>query len=151
MKCSTASVILLFYIVNSSVGVKRKKYGYPVDKCILLSTGTVFWPADWTTECKSIPICTSGYRLHKEMLGSLRACCCKLKRIELCPDCDMTNATEKSFSEWSDLNMSQNGPLDGKCENGMLKRIFFGEPNQLDKCCCEPRDSPFMFDFENFK
>lgn len=141
----TVIIIFIFCIANSSAGIKKKKYGFLADKCILLSTGDVFWPSDWRTECNAIPICLSGYTLHKTMLGNLRACCCQLKRVELCPDCDMTKT--RSFYEWINLNMSRNGPPDGKCENGKLKRIFFGGPNQLDKCCCEARNSPFMFKY----
>lgn len=144
----TVSIIILFCISNAIAGVRKKKYGFLADKCLLLSTGDVFWPSDWTAECNAVPICTSGYTVYKAILGDLRACCCQLKKINFCPDCDMTNAKTQPFAEWIDLNMNRNGPPDGKCESGMLKRIFIGGPKQLDKCCCEPKNSPFIYNFK---
>jgi hypothetical protein len=141
------NVVLLWCLV--SVIDARKKCGFVAEKCVLLSSGKVWWPSDWTTQCSQAPICPSGYRLHKQMLGKLRACCCIIKHLNTCPDCDMSqHFTRESFHEWIELNANRNGPQDGICRPGMMKRIFFGEPGTLDKCCCEPKDSPFIYQLE---
>jgi hypothetical protein len=145
----TVNIVLLLCVVNSITAVKRKKCGILVDKCELLTSGKVFWSQDYATECNHIPICPSGYRLHKQMLGKLRACCCVLKHLSNCPDCDMTKyTTRQSFFEWIEMHLDRNGPQDGLCAAGLMKRIFFGGPKRLDKCCCEPRDSPFIYQYE---
>lgn len=138
--------ILLLICVAKTV-IARKKCGILAERCQLLTNGDLFWPSDWTTECNPIPICPKGYALHKEMVGNLSACCCKVKRMSDCPDCDMTDAREESFTEWIDLHLERNGPPDGICPNTKVKRIFFGGFNQLDKCCCEPKNSPFTNKF----
>lgn len=144
MKCLVN--ILLFICVTKTV-VGMKKCGILADTCQLLNNGEVFWPLDWNIQCNRIPLCPKGYALHKEILGDLRVCCCKVKRIHRCPDCDMSNVDNQSFSEWIDLNLEKNAPADGICDENMVKRIFLGRSNQLDKCCCEPKNSPFANKF----
>lgn len=137
-------LVLCILAVLAVVEGSRMKCGSLQEKCVLLSTGKLFWPSDWTTPCSLTPMCPSGYTLKKQMLGNLRACCCMLKNVQECPDCDMTGAGELSFFEWFDVHMQRNGPPDGTCPSGKFKRIFFGGPQQLDKCCCEPRNSPYL-------
>jgi hypothetical protein len=63
-----------------------------------------------------------------------------------CPDCDMSMARKQTFSEWIDHHLEMDGPPEGLCKNGKLKRIFIpNEDGKQDKCCCEPRNSPFIF------
>lgn len=135
------NIFLLICVAKTAVAVR--KCGIIADRCQLLTNGDMYWPPEFDKECSSIPICPRGYRLHREMIGDLPACCCKVKRIDYCPDCDMANANKMTFSEWIDLHLARNGPGDGLCEDSKVKRIFFGDFNQLDKCCCEPRNSPF--------
>lgn len=48
------TILLLLCLVKSNIA--RKRCGVVADKCITLSTGTVYWPSDWTAECSSVPI-----------------------------------------------------------------------------------------------
>lgn len=134
------NVLALLCIIKSTTGIM--KCGVLAPKCVTLSSGKVYWSSNWTAECSSIPICPNGYRLQKQMIGSLRACCCVLKRMEDCPLCDMLKVNQQTFNEWIDMHLKQNGPPDGKCSDGTLKRIFYGK--KLDKCCCEPENSPYL-------
>ena len=140
-------VNILMLICAVKAVIAMKKCGILEDRCQLLTNGDMFWPSDYDRECSAIPICPKGFALHKEIIGNLRACCCKVKRISDCPDCDMTITEKEKFSEWIDLHIERNGPPDGLCSNNKVKRIFFGGFNQLDKCCCEPKDSPFTYMF----
>lgn len=126
----------------------RKKCGIKAENCLLLSTGKVFWPSDWTENCSATPICPVGYVLEKKMIGRTRACCCALKRIEQCAFCDMSLVGQQTFFNWIESHLLKNGPADGSCPGTHVKRIFFGGPNQLNKCCCEPKDSPYLSEFE---
>ncbi|CRK95609.1 CLUMA_CG009068, isoform A [Clunio marinus] len=145
MKFKLAYIILFLSIVLPTVlGKKSSKCGIIADKCMLLSTGKIFWPSNWDKNCSSIPICPAGYRLHKEKLGDIRACCCLLTKIVECPDCEMPKNKNVTFEKWVKLHLDKNGPQDGKCSDGKMKRIFFADADQLDKCCCESKDSPFI-------
>jgi hypothetical protein len=58
----------------------------------------------------------------------------------------MSMARKQTFSEWIDQHLEMDGPPEGLCKNGKLKRIFIpNEDGKQDKCCCEPRNSPFIF------
>jgi len=139
------NILILLCAATSISAIKRRRCGVVVDKCQLLTNGRVFWPLDWKKECHATPICQPGYKLHKQVVGRLRSCCCVLKKIEYCPDCDMSDVEHQSFFEWIAVHLQRNGPADGKCPDHKWKRIFNGEgPNQLDKCCCEPKDTPFV-------
>lgn len=125
----------------------KYKCGMATEKCQILSNGKVFWPKDFNKTCPLAPLCSPDYRLHKVRLGNLRACCCRYKTIEICPDCVM-KTRDFNFSEWIDFHLSKNftGPPEGKCSNGKVKRIFIpNEKGKADKCCCEPRTSPYIF------
>lgn len=138
MKQSVHYILLLLCVASTITSAKRKKCGFVADKCVLLANGNVFWPLNWKAECSSAPICPRGYSLHHHMLGELRACCCLLKRMEICPDCDIWKSGKQTY-KWIEMHLKRNGPPDGKCLDGKLKTIFFGGPNHLDKCCCEPK------------
>jgi hypothetical protein len=128
---------------------ERRKCGIPTEKCQIMTNGKVFWAKDYDNPCPLAPICPPGYKLHKTRLGSLRACCCRYKNLQDCPDCDMTLAKKQSFGDWIDMHLKREGPPEGLCSNGKLKRVFI--PNvagQKDKCCCEPKTSPFIFALE---
>lgn len=146
MKVFLSFVLLLFYAVHSIGG--RKKCGVLADKCMLLSTGNVYWPTTWKKNCNSTPICQNGYILQKKIIeqGSqkVRACCCLLKRIEQCSFCDMSLEKQQTLPQWIEMHQRKTGPQDGSCPETHVKRIFFGGPLQLDKCCCEPKDSPYL-------
>lgn len=137
--------IVLIFVASSSVEGKRKKCGILVEKCVLLSSGKIFWPSESLKTCPIAPMCPVGYNLNEQTVDGARACCCLLSKIERCPDCDMRRKNEISFDDWFDVNISRNGPPDGTCPGSKVKRIFFGEGNQLDKCCCEPKNSPYLF------
>lgn len=139
------NLILVLCTMMATVESKYNKCGEMQETCVLLSNGNLFWPSDWTKSCSLTAMCPPGYYLKKQMLGKLRACCCMLRNIVQCPDCEMRRANQISFSDWFDWNISRNGPPDGTCPSSKVKRILFGKGlNQLDKCCCEPLDSPFL-------
>lgn len=144
MKFYIYFIILLFCVVITINAKKKKKCGNLAEKCMVLSNGDVFWPSDYSTQCVHLPMCPTGYKLHKKTFGSVQACCCIYRRMKVCPDCDMSVAKKISYYQWIEMNMSRNGPPDGKCEDGKMKRIFFGKSSKLDKCCCEPPTSRFL-------
>lgn len=137
--------IILLICVAKAIAVK--KCGIVADKCQLLINGDVFWPPDYNKTCSAVSICVKGHALYQETIGDLRACCCKVRYINECPACNMTDANQQTFSEWIDQHLAMNGPSDGLCSDTTLKRIFLGGSNKLDKCCCEPKDSPFKNQF----
>lgn len=144
MKFNIYYMILLFCMATKVAGGRYKKSGIAPEKCMLLANGNVFWPANYTTPCNPVPKCSGSYKLHKQILGDLRACCCLYRRIKTCPDCDMSRAKKQTQFQWVEMNSRLNGPPDGKCLDGKIKRIFLGGAGKLDKCCCEPPDSPYL-------
>lgn len=145
MKSLASIVIFLCVLIEISSGLKRK-CGIPTPKCQLLANGNVFFSNDYNKSCSTAPICPPGYILHRTRIGELRACCCRYENLKECPDCDMTQCKELSFSEWIDFHLKRDGPPEGICKNGKLKRIFIpNEQGKRDKCCCEPRNSPYIF------
>lgn len=147
MNYNTCNIFLLLLCavnVNLVAAGLKNKCGIFADKCMILANGKIFWPEDHSKKCSSVPICPSGYRLHKEDLDDLHVCCCVYKRLHECPDCDMSYKKRLNIFRWIELNLSRPGPPEGKCLNGKLKRIFYGGFKRMDKCCCEPIDSPFL-------
>lgn len=126
-------------------GDARSKSGVVVSKCQLLSNGEVLWgPKTTKKQCTYAPICLSGYKLAKNIIDDKRYCCCKLDKIEQCPNCEMAYASRMPFWYWFNIQVKvTNGPKDGFCKPERVKRIFM-EEGKADKCCCEPRTSPFV-------
>lgn len=139
--------IVIFLCTFEKISSKeRKKCGIPTPKCQIMTNGQVFWSKDYNTSCSLAPICPPGYKLHKTRIGNLRACCCRFKILKECPDCDMSFARNQTFSQWIDMHLEREGPPEGLCKGGKLKRIFIpNEPGKKDKCCCEPRSSKYIF------
>jgi hypothetical protein len=122
----------------------RKRCGILAETCQLLSNGKVFWPLQDVKECPMTPVCHSGYILSKTRIGDLRACCCKLEKIEQCPYCDMSKMRYASFTQFFDDHIDKELlPPDGTCPPRFYKRIFI-ETGKPDKCCCEPYYSPYL-------
>lgn len=142
MKLFATIFLALCLLTESITALKRKKFGVPAERCLVLSSGKVFWPSDYSSECNAIPICHGGYRVHKEVVRNMKVCCCIVKRMEKCPACDMSLARYQTFENWVDMHLKRNGPQDGICPSNTQKRLFYSEPG-IDKCCCEPRNSHF--------
>lgn len=136
------SLILCFVIHNCDA---RRKSGVVVPKCQLLSNGQIFWgPKTTKRECTLAPLCISGYKLAKNIIDNKRYCCCELIEITQCPNCEMAYAHKMPFWYWFNVQVKVNkGPKDGFCKPDRLKRILM-EEGKVDKCCCEPRNSPFV-------
>lgn len=143
MRRNVLFILVLLCVSISTTEAGLQKCGFLADRCILLADGSIFWPKDYNIQCNWTPICPREYKLHKQFIGKVHACCCLLRNIHQCPDCDMSLNNINSYYQWIERNLKRNGPPDGKCPNGKLKRIFFGGPGKLDKCCCEPKDSLF--------
>ena len=139
------TILIVIFLLNQVFG-GRYKCGLETPKCQILSNGKVYYSKTYNTSCSLAPICPPDYKLHKTRIGKLRACCCRYKNMNVCPDCDMSQ--NGNFSEWIDLHLLRDGPPEGICKGGKIKRIFIpteiGKKNQ-DKCCCEPRNSPYIF------
>lgn len=123
----------------------RKKYGIVIPDCQLLSNGDVFWtPKMATQKCSSAAICVKGHKLHEETIDDKKLCCCMLKNVTQCPNCEMAYANRMPL--WYFFNVQMNrtkGPEDGVCPDDKVKRILI-ETGKPTKCCCEPRTSPFV-------
>ena len=140
------TILIVIFLLNHVLGGKYQKCGFETPKCQILSNGKIYYPKSYNTSCSLAPICPPEYKLHKTRIGDLRACCCRYKSMATCPDCDMTK--NGNFSEWIDLHLLRDGPPEGTCKGGKIKRIFIpiGKGRKgHDKCCCEPRNSPYIF------
>lgn len=145
MKSFTIKFIFLIICVTIYCGDARKKYGVVIPDCQLLSNGDVFWsPKQLTKKCSSAAICAKGLTLHEETIGDKRVCCCLLKNVTKCPNCEMAYANRMPLWYWFNVQMNRtNGPSDGVCPEDRVKRILI-ETGKPTKCCCEPRTSPFV-------
>lgn len=145
MKSFTIKLTLLLICATIYYGEAGKKYGVVIPDCQTLSTGEVFWsPKTNIKKCPSAAICPKGHKLHEDKIGEKRVCCCLFKNVTQCPNCEMAYANRMPLWYW--FNVQQNrtkGPEDGVCPTDKVKRILIeqGKPN---KCCCEPRTSPFV-------
>lgn len=137
--------LMLCIVINTAVEGKRKKCGTNAENCMLLQTGEIFWLPEATSKCPNLAMCPSGYSLRKQKFGELRACCCLLKNINQCPDCDMSKAGRVPYNVWFDDHLHRSGPPDGTCPIGTYKRQFLRHGlNEVEKCCCEPKNSPYL-------
>lgn len=145
MKTFTIKSFLLILCLNIHCGDAISKSGIIPKTCQLLSDGEVFWgPKITRKQCPLTPVCMEGFKLAKTIINEKRYCCCQLKKITQCPNCEMTYAYKMPFWYWFNVQISRtNGPKDGFCKPERVKRILM-EEGKADKCCCEPRNSPFV-------
>lgn len=146
MKTFTINFFLLILCLIIHFGEAAiSKSGIMAKDCQLLSDGEVFWgPKILKKQCPQGPLCLNGYTLAKTIIDEKRFCCCKLRKITQCPNCEMAYAHKMPFWYWFNVQFSRtNGPKDGFCKPERVKRILM-EEGKDDKCCCEPRNSPFV-------
>lgn len=146
MKGNFLVLVSILAVIQSFYAAKYK-CGYQAQKCQLLSNGKVFWPKDYNKTCSLAPVCPPSYKLYKIKIGDLKACCCLYKKYkEDCPDCIMN--LNLNFTQWIDYHLSSNfsSNPEGTCSNGKVKRLFIpNEAGKEEKCCCEPRNSGYIF------
>lgn len=138
--------LIICVIMHYSCDAKKKvRYGIEVPICQILSNGQIFWsPKDASARCPKEALCHKHHRLYKEKIGRINACCCQLKNLEKCPNCEMAYANRMPLWYWFNVQMNRtNGPADGICDGDRVKRIL-EETGKPTKCCCEPRSSPFV-------
>lgn len=137
--------LLILCIAFCYCNAKKLLSGIMAKKCQLLSNGDVFWgPKALKRSCPIMPLCGPGFKLAKHRVEDKRYCCCQQRDLSQCPNCEMAYANRMPFWYWFGIQVNRtNGPVDGFCKSDRVKRILM-EEGKPDKCCCEPRTSPFV-------